>query len=45
MCFIFLGITLDTVKMEARPPQEKLLRCLALVRQFQAEQKDHGTAT
>ncbi len=32
-CIAFLGITLDTIKMEARLPQDKLDKCLALVKE------------
>ncbi len=38
-CLTFLGITLDTVKMEARLPQDKLLKCLRLVRSYRQLQK------
>ncbi len=31
-CLAFLGVTLDTIKMEARLPQDKLDTCLTLVK-------------
>ncbi len=33
-CIAFLGVTLDTVKMEARLPQDKHDRCLLLIRTY-----------
>ncbi len=39
ICIIFLGITLDTVKMEARLPQDKLDKCLRLVNSYRQLQK------
>ncbi len=38
-CIIFLGITLDTIKMEARLPQEKLDKCLRLITAYRQLQK------
>ncbi len=38
-CLTFLGITLDTIKMEARLPLDKLLKCLRLVRSYKQLQK------
>ena len=38
-CIVFLGVTLDTIKMEARLPTDKLERCLALVTNYQKQQK------
>ncbi len=35
-CIEFMGVTLDTVKMEARLPKDKLHRCLILVRTYQS---------
>ncbi len=35
-CIEFLGVALDTVKMEARLPRDKLARCLILVRMYQS---------
>ncbi len=32
-CIVFLGVTLDSIKMEARLPQDKLDHCLLLVRE------------
>ncbi len=34
-CIAFLGVGLDTVKMEARLPQDKLDQCPLLVRTYQ----------
>ena len=34
-CLIFMGIEMDTVAMEARLPEEKLVRCRALLKKFQ----------
>ncbi len=38
-CLVFLGITLDTIKMEARLPQDKLQKCLRLVCSYRQLQK------
>ncbi len=38
-CIIFLGITLDTIKMEVRLPQEKLDKCLRLITAYRQLQK------
>ncbi len=38
-CLLFLGITLDTIKMEARLPQDKLQKSLCLVRLYRQLQK------
>ncbi len=35
-CIIFLGVTLDSIKMEGRLPQDKLEHCLLLVREYLA---------
>ncbi len=35
-CIVFLGVTLDSIKMEARLPQDKLDHCLLLVREYPA---------
>lgn len=35
----FLGITLDTVRLEARLPEDKLAKCKSLVAEFLARQK------
>lgn len=34
----FLGITLDTMRLEARPPDDKLVKCKSLVSEFIARQ-------
>ncbi len=34
-CIAFLGVTLDSIKMEANLPQDKLNRCLLLARTYQ----------
>ncbi len=38
-CITFLGITLDTIKMEARLPQDKLAKCLHLVNMYRGLNK------
>ncbi len=38
-CIIFLCITLDTIKMEARLPQDKLAKCLRLVNTYRGLNK------
>ncbi len=35
-CIVFLGVTLDSIKMEARLLQDKLDHCLLLVREYLA---------
>ncbi len=35
-CIVFLSVTLDSIKMEARLPQDKLDHCLLLVRTYLA---------
>ncbi len=36
-CIAFRGITLDTIKMEARLPQGKLDKCLTLVKNYRSQ--------
>ncbi len=36
-CIAFLGITLDTIKMEARLPQDKLDKCLTPVKNYRSQ--------
>ncbi len=38
-CLIFLDITLDTIRIEARLPQDKLQKCLRLIRSYIQLQK------
>ncbi len=38
-CIIFLGITLDTINMEARLPQDKLDKCLYLINTYRCLNK------
>ncbi len=38
-CLVFLGIMLDTIRMEARLPQDKLQKCLRLIQSYIQLQK------